>query len=184
MTKWPRLERTSRNCLPQLLHLQLCLPQHGAQDRAWLGFDHLQGWRLHSLHGQLFPVFDHRHSKDFSYVSTGFPVFQFMTIPSCPSTEYHCVEFSSIFFQFLPSGMHAGPISLREDFLPSLTTPGSVSHCASDVPWPSQLFAGFSLTCTVCPLFLQCGCRFGLLKLQGHGEGPVSPCHLRHCAMC
>jgi len=50
------------------------LPKQGqvdqvAQGHVPLGFEYLQGWRLHSLSVQPVSVFDHPHSKkDFSYI--------------------------------------------------------------------------------------------------------------------
>jgi len=61
-----------------------------AQDYVQSAFELLQGWRLHSLSGQLVPVLDHPHSKKmFPDVQVEPPVFQFASFASCSDARHH-----------------------------------------------------------------------------------------------
>uniref|UniRef100_A0A8B9Q4U4 Transmembrane protein 19 n=1 Tax=Apteryx owenii TaxID=8824 RepID=A0A8B9Q4U4_APTOW len=78
-----------RSSSPTLLLKQGHL-EHVAQDPVQVGFEYLQGWRLHNLSGQPVPVLCHPHSKEvFHYVQLELPVFQFVPIASCPVTGPH-----------------------------------------------------------------------------------------------
>jgi len=52
------------------------------------GFRYLQGWRPCNLCGPPFSTF-HPCKKAFSYVQMELPVFQFVSIASCPFTGHH-----------------------------------------------------------------------------------------------
>jgi len=67
--EWVMLEGTSED---HLVHHHLPCSKQGqllqvAQDHDQLGFDCLQGWRLHNLSGQPVPVFSHPCNKSVSY---------------------------------------------------------------------------------------------------------------------
>ena len=66
-------------------HLELV-----AQDSVQLGFEYLQGWRLHTLPGQAVPVLSHPHSKNrFPDVQREPPVLQSVPTDCCPVTWCH-----------------------------------------------------------------------------------------------
>jgi len=66
--------------------LLLLATQEGVQT----AFEYLQGWRLHSLSGQLVPVVGHPYSKKvLPDVQREPPVFQFVFIASDPVTGHH-----------------------------------------------------------------------------------------------
>lgn len=60
------------------------------QDHVQLGFEYLQGWRVHSLSRQPVPVLSHPDGKKMLRdVHRRPPVFHFVSIASSPATGNH-----------------------------------------------------------------------------------------------
>lgn len=75
---------------------QLGLPSQGLVQVA---IECFQRWRLHNLPGKPVLVLSHLHSKrNFPGVKMQILTLQSMAIASCPFTENHWEEFSSVFF--------------------------------------------------------------------------------------
>jgi len=95
------------------------------------GFEHLQGWRLHSLPGQLVLMFDHSHSKKFFLGLNGL---------SC----VYCFSFSLGFCSLAPSSLfphikylHTVIRPRRAFSCPGWTVPDlSAFPCMRDAPVP------------------------------------------------